>query len=199
MFVDSIVVLDGDSDGFEKIYSKVERLKLNKITYGIIPNSDVFIMRNRQLGEYSQIKAKIIGENSDFQTKLTGLDNLRYILSVLATLKLLHIPLYRVVNHLKDFIPLEDHQQATQYNTFSGDIYNIVDSDALPTIEGMVDSLSMLHKQRMISNGRTIAIIGGISGLTKENEESQYQVLAEEILQADIDLVIDLGRKCHTA
>ena len=32
-----------------------------------------------------------------------------------------------------------------------------------------------------------------------ENEESQYQVLAEEILQSDIDLVIDLGRKCHTA
>lgn len=28
-------------------------------------------MRNRQLGEYSQIKAKIIGENLDFQTKLT--------------------------------------------------------------------------------------------------------------------------------
>lgn len=195
MFVDSIVVLDGDSDGFEKIYSKVERLKLNKITYGIIPNSDVFIMRNRQLGEYSQIKAKIIGENSDFQTKLTSLDNLRYILSVLATLKILHIPLYRVVNHLKDFIPLEDHQQATQYNTFSGDIYNIVDSDALPTIEGMVDSFSMLHKQRIISNGRTIAIIGGISGLTKENEKSQYQVLAEEILQADIDLVIGFGEE----
>ena len=37
-------------------------------------------MRNRQLGEHSQIKAKIIGENLDFQTKL-GLDNLRYILS----------------------------------------------------------------------------------------------------------------------
>ena len=135
MFVDSIVVLDGDSEGVEKIYSKIERLKLNKITYGIIPNSDVFIMRNRQLGEYSQIKAKIIGENLDFQTKLTGLDNLRYILSVLTTLKILHIPLYMVVNHLKNFIPLEDHQQATQYNAFNGDIYNIVDSDALPTIE----------------------------------------------------------------
>ena len=26
-----------------------------------------------------------------------------------------------------------------------------------------------------------------------ENEESQYQVLAGKILQADIDLVIDLG------
>ncbi|WP_256275852.1 MULTISPECIES: hypothetical protein [Staphylococcus] len=83
---------------------------------------------------------------------------------------------------MKDSIPLEDRQQAIQYNTFSGDIYNIVDSDALPTIERMVDSLSMLHKQRIISNGRTIAIIGGISGLTRENEESQYQVLAEEIL-----------------
>ena len=195
MFVDSTVILDSDSNDFEKIYSKIERLKLNKITYGIIPNSDVFIMRNRQLGEYSQIKAKIIGENLDFQTKLTGLDNLRYILSVLATLKILHIPLYRVVNHLKDFTPLEDHQQATQYNTFSGDVYNIVDSDALPTIEGMIDSLSMLHKQRIISNGRTIAIIGGISGLTMENEESQYQVLAEEILQSDIDLVIGFGEE----
>lgn len=41
MFVDSIVVLDGDSNGVGKIYSKIERLKLNKITYGIIPNSDV--------------------------------------------------------------------------------------------------------------------------------------------------------------
>ncbi|WP_141743933.1 MULTISPECIES: hypothetical protein [Staphylococcus] len=28
MFVDSIVVLDGDSDGVEKVYSKIERLKL---------------------------------------------------------------------------------------------------------------------------------------------------------------------------
>ncbi len=28
-------------------------------------------MRNRQLGEHSQIKAKIIEENLDFQTKLT--------------------------------------------------------------------------------------------------------------------------------
>ena len=63
----------------------------------------------------------------------------------------------------------------------------------------MVDLLSMLHKQRIISNGRTIVIIGGISGLTMENEESQYQVLAEEILQSDIDLVIGFGRKCHTA
>ncbi|TJX44805.1 hypothetical protein FAF12_00270 [Staphylococcus haemolyticus] len=71
MFVDSIVVLDGDSSGVGKIYSKIERLKLNKITYGIIPNSDVFIMRNRQLGEHSQIKAKIIGQNLEFQTKLT--------------------------------------------------------------------------------------------------------------------------------
>lgn len=195
MFVNSKVIINSDSDGFENIYPKIEKLNLDKITYGIIPNSDVFIMRNRQLGEYSQIKAKIIGENSDFQTKLTGLDNLRYILSVLATLKILHIPLYRVVNHLKDFTPLEDHQQATQYNTFSGDVYNIVDSDALPTIEGMIDSLSMLHKQRTISNGRTIAIIGGISGLNKENEESQYQVLAEEILQADIDLVIGFGEE----
>lgn len=195
MFVDSTVILDSDSNDFEKIYSKIKRLKLNKITYGIIPNSDVFIMRNKQLGEYEQIKANVLGENSDFQTKLTGLDNLRYILSVLATLKILHIPLYRVVNYLKDFIPLKDRQQAIQYNTFSGDIYNIVDSDALPTIEGMVDSFSMLHKQRIISNGRTIAIIGGISGLTKENEESQYQVLAEEILQADIDLVIGFGEK----
>lgn len=71
MFVDSIVVLDGDSNGVGKIYSKIERLKFNKITYGIIPNSDVFIMRNRQLGEHSQIKAKIIGQNLEFQTKLT--------------------------------------------------------------------------------------------------------------------------------
>lgn len=71
MFVDSIVVLDGDSNGVGKIYSKIERLKLNKITYGTIPNSDVFIMRNRQLGEHSQIKAKIIGQNLEFQTKLT--------------------------------------------------------------------------------------------------------------------------------
>lgn len=71
MFVDSIVVLDGDSNGVGKIYSKIERLKLNKITYGIIPNSDVFIMRNRQLGDHSQIKAKIIGQNLEFQTKLT--------------------------------------------------------------------------------------------------------------------------------
>lgn len=71
MFVDSIVVLDGDSNGVGKIYSKIERLKLNKITYRIIPNSDVFIMRNRQLGEHSQIKAKIIGQNLEFQTKLT--------------------------------------------------------------------------------------------------------------------------------
>lgn len=70
MFVNSKVIINSDSDGFEKIYSKVERLKLNKIIYGIIPNSDVFIMRNRQLGEHSQIKAKIIGENLDFQTKL---------------------------------------------------------------------------------------------------------------------------------
>ena len=83
-----------------------------------------------------------------------------------------------VVNHLKNFILLEDHQQATQYNTFNEDIYNIVDSDALPTIEGMVDLLSMLHKQRIILNGRTIVII--VSGLTMENEESQYQVLAEK-------------------
>ena len=58
-----------------------------------------------------------------------------------------------VVNHLKNFILLEDHQQATQYNTFNED-------DALPTIEGMVDLLSMLHKQRIILNGRTIVIIG---------------------------------------
>ena len=71
MFVDSIVVLDGDSNGVGKIYSKIERLKLNKITYGIIPNSDVFIMRNRQLVGHSQIKAKIIGQNLEFQTKLT--------------------------------------------------------------------------------------------------------------------------------
>lgn len=28
MFVDSIVVLDGDSNGVGKIYSKIERLKL---------------------------------------------------------------------------------------------------------------------------------------------------------------------------
>ena len=69
MFVDSIVVLDGDSNGVGKIYSKIERLKLNKITYGIIPNSDVFIMRNRQLGEHSHKKAKIIGQNLEFQTK----------------------------------------------------------------------------------------------------------------------------------
>lgn len=55
----------------EKFILKIERLKLNKITYGIIPNSDVFIMRNRQLGEHSQIKAKIIGQNLEFQTKLT--------------------------------------------------------------------------------------------------------------------------------
>ena len=88
-----------------------------------------------------------------------------------------------VVNHLKNFILLEDHQQATQYNTFNEDIYNIVDSDALPTIEGMVDLLSMLHKQRIILNGRTIVIIGGVSGLTMENEESQYQVLAGKILK----------------
>ena len=27
MFVDSIVVLDGDSEGVEKIYSKIERLR----------------------------------------------------------------------------------------------------------------------------------------------------------------------------
>ena len=59
----------------------------------------------------------------------------------------------------------------------------------------MVDLLSMLHKQRIISNGRTIVIIGGISGLTMENEESQYQVLAEEILQSDIDLVIGFGEE----
>ena len=32
-----------------------------------------------------------------------------------------------------------------------------------------------------------------------ENEESQYQVLAGKILQADIDLVIGFGRKCHPA
>lgn len=103
-----------------------------------------------------------------------------------------------VVNHLKNFILLEDHQQATQYNTFNEDIYNIVDSDALPTIEGMVDLLSMLHKQRIILNGRTIVIIG-VFPTNYENEESQYQVLAGKILQADIDLVIDLGRKCHPA
>ncbi|MCH4442370.1 hypothetical protein MKR46_00045 [Staphylococcus haemolyticus] len=96
---------------------------------------------------------------------------------------------------MKNFILLEDHQQATQYNTFNEDIYNIVDSDALPTIEGMVDLLSMLHKQRIILNGRTIVIIGGVSGLTMENEESQYQVLARKILQADIDLVIGFGEE----
>lgn len=41
-----------------------------------------------------------------------------------------------VVNHLKNFILLEDHQQATQYNTFNEDIYNIVDSDALTNYRG---------------------------------------------------------------
>ena len=33
MFVDSIVVLDGDSDGVEKVYSKIERLKTVRRTF----------------------------------------------------------------------------------------------------------------------------------------------------------------------
>lgn len=37
---------------------------------------------------------------------------------------------------------------------------NIVDSDALPTIEGMVDLLSTLHKQRIISNGELLSLLG---------------------------------------
>ena len=64
-----------------------------------------------------------------------------------------------VVNHLKNFILLEDHQQATQYNTFNEDIYNIVERCST-NYRGMVDLLSMLHKQRIILNGRTIVIIG---------------------------------------
>ena len=46
--------------------------------------------------------------------------------------------------------------------------------------------------------GELLSLLGCF-GLTMENEESQYQVLAGKILQADIDLVIDLGRKCHPA
>ena len=44
--------------------------------------------------------------------------------------------------------------------------------------------------------GELLSLLGCF-GLTMENEESQYQVLAGKILQADIDLVIGFGRKCH--
>ena len=43
----------------EKFILKIERLKLNKITYGIIPNSDVFIMRNRQLENIHKLKQRL--------------------------------------------------------------------------------------------------------------------------------------------
>ena len=57
----------------------------------------------------------------------------------------------------------------------------------------MVDLLSMLHKQRIIFKWENYCHYWGVSGLTMENEESQYQVLAGKILQSDIDLVIDWG------
>ena len=197
MFVNSKVIINSDSDGFENIYPKIEKLKLDKITYGIIPNSDVFIMRNRQLGEYSQIKAKIIGENLDFQTKLTGLDNLRYILSVLATLKILYIPLYTAVKYLKDFTINEIRQHAKVCHINNGGTYTIFDSNRKSTINNIIDDLNELYKQRINLNGKSIFIIGNIEDLNEENKKEVYHRLANEIEKSNIDLILGFGNDVY--
>ncbi|OFQ11238.1 hypothetical protein HMPREF2953_01895 [Staphylococcus sp. HMSC072E01] len=194
MFVDSTVIMNSDSEGFESLHKSIEDLKLNFISYGFIPNSDVFVLRNKKFGEFEQVKANILGENIDFQIKIHGIEKIKQVLSVLTTLKVLHIPLYTIIHDLKEFIPVEDRHQATQHHTYKGDIYEIVNSNNEPTMDGMREALKELNNQKVYFKGKTIAIIGHLFGITEENKEGQYRALAEEIRQSNIDLVIGYGK-----
>lgn len=103
------------------------------------------------------------------------------------------MPLYMAVGYIRDFIPLEERQQATQYTTHKGALYTIVDNDSAPTMEGMLEAFQQLQNQTNYKEARTLAIIGSVAGLTDDNKAAQYQALAEEMIQADIDLVWGYG------
>ncbi|PNZ28252.1 UDP-N-acetylmuramoylalanyl-D-glutamyl-2,6-diaminopimelate--D-alanyl-D-alanine ligase [Staphylococcus petrasii] len=193
MFVDSNVILNSDSPAFEKLYQMIDSDKLNVVTYGFTPNSDVFVLRHKQVGDYAQVKANVLGENADFQTKLKETEDIRHILGALAILKVSYIPLYMAVGYIKSFIPLEERQQVAQYTTHKGALYNMVETDSAPTMDGIVEAFQQLQNQTTYTEGRTLAIIGSVADLSDDNKAAQYQALAEEIIQADIDLVWGYG------
>lgn len=192
MFKDGTVILNSDSDGFEKLYKNIDSLKLNYFTYGLTPNSNAFVVGNKPNGEFEQIEASILGEYTEFQMKINDIEDVRCILSVLLVLKVLGISFYLIERYLKGFISLAESQHIEHYKTKNGDTYGILINNTLSTMKGITESINELAIQSKHTKGRTLLIMGDIANLREGNKEG-YKNLAETILNANIDLVLGYG------
>ena len=191
------VILNRDMNEYFTVKSTIEKYNKNIVTYGFNNESDSIIERFEEYKDYTHVEASILGEPVSFNTFLSGKAMIENIIGVLTIIKLLDIPLESIMYKLENYQPNNGVQNFEHYKKNNGVTYTLINDSWNAMGISMLEGIKVLKTKSRFYKGKTIAILGRIIGLDKNEKEAkrQHELIAEELINSNIDLVYGHGKE----
>ncbi|WP_210130126.1 CapA family protein [Staphylococcus sp. GDX8P54P] len=193
------VVVNRDMNEYETVVQTVKQYNKNIITYGFNKDSDAYVIRYEEFKFHSHVDAYIMGENISFDTQLSGEAMIQNIVGALTIIKLLGISCQSVLSRLEQYKPNMGVQNFEEYTTKSGDNFTLINDAWNAMGISMLEGIRVLKKKSKFYKGKTIAVLGRIIGLDPQEAKRQHELIADELIKANIDIVFGHGKEMKYA
>lgn len=193
------VLLNKDMNYFDTVRETIAEYNSNIITYGFDDHADNYVIKYEEQKIGSEITASIQGEILSFKTLLNGKAMVQNIIGVLTAIKLLNIPLDKVLPHISEYKPNKSVQNFEDYKTFSNKKFTVLDDNWNAMGISMIEAINVVKDKSKYYKGKKIAILGRIIDLDDKEAKRQHAVLAQYILDAEIDMVFAHGEEMKHA
>lgn len=188
-----VVVINSEAKEYDVLYQEVQKYNTNIKTYGFTSNSDSYVLKYEELKGKVSLEANILGEKIIVETLLLGKAMVQNILGVLTTLKLLNIPLTKVIPVLENYKPEKGIQSFEEIKTVNNGTFTLLDDSWNATGIAMIEAIELFEKQAKYYKGKKIAILGRIENLTDDEARKQHEALAEPLIKAKFDIIFAHG------
>lgn len=187
------VVVNKESKEIDTLMDHVGQYNRNIITYGLSDTADSYIVSLVENKTFVHVTASIMGETIEFKTRLLSKLMILNLIGVLTTIKLLQIPLEKIVPRISAFNTREGVQSMELIQNDRNENITIIDDSWNATGIAMIEAIDLFQRQSAFFKGKKIAILGRIENLGAAEAKRQHEALVEPIIKSKIDIVFAHG------
>ena len=187
------VVLNKDMNEYETVENTVKQYNQNIVTYGFDETADSPILEVTETRTNTRVKARILGEEVTFETRLNGEGMVQNIVGVLTVVKLAGVALDTVLEAIQDYTPNKAVQNFESYQTSKGHHFTLLNDTWNATGIAMNAAVNLLSQKSKYYKGKSIALLGRIENLGEAEAKRQHEAVAETLLNSDVDIVFAHG------
>lgn len=189
------VILNKDMAEFETVYETVKEYNRNIITYSFAPKADVYVELFNETRDYSEVRVNVLGESVHFKTKIHSKAMIQNFLAVLTTLKILNISLETVIEELEQYQPNQAVQNIESHITYQNINFTVINDSWNAVGISMIEGIKTLKNRSRYYKGKKIAVLGRLMDLKKEEIKPQHEMIAQTLIENNIDLVFGYGEE----